>query len=179
MSVHLACMCIVMPQNNNRWPLREHVQSSSRLLSLTFICARDAIMCIRQHNYQTTTAQFSLIYHSKYINYHADWSIILYNRKEIFKWGPSISASTEFGQVSTWCMDPKDIRIRWFQQTLKSVNFLQWESDVFPLSWFSRCSLKHIHSGYILSSVFRGQILGSRTSIHNHGANKQCQVCKH
>lgn len=152
MSVHLSCMCIVMPQNNPRWPLCQHVQFFSRLVSstvscdflnITFICARGSIMCIPQHNYQTTAAYFSLIYHSKCIHYHADRSIILYNRKPIFKWGPFISGFRAFGQESTWCMDPKDIRNGWFHQTLKSLNnFPQWESDVFPLSWAARCCAK-------------------------------------
>lgn len=81
MIVYLSRMCIVMPQSNPRWPLREHVQFFSRLISLTvacvflnitLICARGAIMCIPQHNYQTTVAYFSLIYHSKCIHYHTD-----------------------------------------------------------------------------------------------------------
>lgn len=38
--------------------------------------------------------------------------------------------------------------------------------------------LKYILGGYVLSSVFRGQTLGSRIFTHNHEANKQCQVCK-
>lgn len=49
----------------------------------------------------------------------------------------------------------------------------------FPSAEWLPVALKDILGGYILSSVFRGQTLGSRMFTHNHEANKQCQVCKH
>lgn len=155
-----------------------YLQQSLMLFSnITFIFAHDAIMCIPQHNYQTVPAYFSFTYHSKCIHYHADWSIIIplsYTiKKPIFKWGPFITGFRAVGQESTWCMDPKDFRNGLFHQTLKSLNnFHQWESDGSPLSWAAG-------GGYILYNVFGGQTPGSQTFTHNHGANKQCQVCKH
>lgn len=87
-------MCIVMPQIipdgpsvNMYSPFQYSYlgQSLVCFLNITFICACGAIMCIPQHNYQTMTTYFSLIYHSKCVHYHADWSIILCNTKPIFK----------------------------------------------------------------------------------------------